>query len=1486
MVFALIAAVVVGAQLITVIQPYFVAHTYALGKSETLLQAKDTFLGSKLVHDAKKRSFNFNDNYNPTSTDADTSGGPKVKAIINEDPASGIEVTDPISSVSVKIKPKFGLLEGKQDANRVVYPLTDGTGWLVYTMQATGVKEDVVLDHANGDTMKLDYDMDLDSQGLSARLQSDGSVGVYGSSLPISSSTSTGSDKDAALLQKALQHAKKDKYLFSLPTPVVYQAGHTVSSAKTHFELKGNVLTSVTTGLKKAMFPLTVDPAVTVISTSDLFRDTNQESNIDFNATTGNISRGVVTGGVVTTSWTTNGNNLGTARFLNGATIYDDYAYVAGGAAAGSTSNISTVEYAAVSKVNSSIGSWATTTVLPAALSRFQLIAYNGYMYAIGGSTTDTTCAGVSSSIYYNRIQTNGQLSANWTTNTATLPAGVCGLGAAVYNDVLYIAGGRTGSLTSNGSTTVAYASINPDGSIGTFTSDDSVLPAARYDADLKIYNGYAYVIGGTLAGTATNTVLEGPLASDGSLYGGAGTATWDTTSPMITARTAMGGTLAAMNDGYMYVEGGCNTLNASQTCTATGNIQSDIEVAQINADGTLGAWSSIATTIASRQQVGGSLQFWRGAIYVFAGCSVMSTSAVQCTTALNTQVYDSIATPGQLGPLHTATSLNTGIYEFGSVVVGGYIYVIGGCKSVDTGTTNGCQNGGGVDTSNVTSYALISADGSLGSWTDSTFTLNGVTGLAAFGVATYNGYIYLTGGYANGTGATNKTWIAQTNATGGNIKANWTNTGMGTLGVSKYSMSAVVYHGYLFTFGGCSATTTTFGCASGNYAANTFSGQIAAATGLIATFNAQTAMPTATAAMGGAVYNGYVYLAGGATQANAQTTTVLYAKLGTAGTIVNWLGPLGTTANATLGTAGVMPNPLRRANAYAMNGYFYVLGGHNAAGNGGAGQTYGTIDIGQIDLSTGNIAANLTSSVIQITPRWDPGSVFSNGRIYIAGGCTNGNPPTSCATSGALGASKVVEYVEIYNAGNKGTSAWTNATNVYTTNRTDAASVAYNGYVYIAGGCSAYTVATSVCATAGNYLNTVYYAPLNPDGSIGAWASGGTLGASIMDGCVVGVGGYLYFMGGKDSTGTTVATVYYSQIGASGLPGAWNTTTVLPTALSSLSCDTFDGHIYTTGGANAGGAAQSLVYYSPDQSAGGTIASWTPTTGFTTGRYNHSTVIVAGYLFVIGGNTGSAFLQDVQSVQLSPTTGAATGSWGFGTDLPNPVQQANVIAANGYIYLSGGRSATATCSATTWIASVNSTGTTSDWSQGANTFSTARFGAGGAFFNGYYYVLGGDDCTNVISSNVIPYGGEQSQAMKASFSKYADLNGDGTPQKLVIYLTNAVNNGVDIELWRLTYKSSREAANSWGVTTVVSPLVNEHAYSVSALDGSAVDQILARWFFLSFDINMEQSFSFTDANQPTIFQYGLHYSSPTAKRLMHGRDFRDQTQQGLDLKL
>jgi hypothetical protein len=104
--------------------------------------------------------------------------------------------------------------------------------------------------------------------------------------------------------------------------------------------------------------------------------------------------------------------------------------------------------------------------------------------------------------VYFAKINTNGTIASPWTATTS-LP-NARGLFDAVYqNGYVYAIGGYDGT---SGSSTVYYAKLNPDGTIGSWRSSSNTLPQVRYYASTVIYNGYIYEIGGS-NGTAQSTV-------------------------------------------------------------------------------------------------------------------------------------------------------------------------------------------------------------------------------------------------------------------------------------------------------------------------------------------------------------------------------------------------------------------------------------------------------------------------------------------------------------------------------------------------------------------------------------------------------------------------------------------------------------------------------------------------------------------------------------------------------------------------------------------------------------------------------------------------------------------------------------------------------------------------------------------------------------------------------------------------------------------
>ena len=98
---------------------------------------------------------------------------------------------------------------------------------------------------------------------------------------------------------------------------------------------------------------------------------------------------------------------------------------------------------------------------------------------------------------------------------------------------------------------------------------------------------------------------------------------------------------------------------------------------------------------------------------------------------------------------------------------------------------------------------------------------------------------------------------------------------------------------------------------------------------------------------------------------------------------------------------------------------------------------------------------------------------------------------------------------------------------------------IEYNGYVYVMGGYN---------NSVGNY-STVYSAPLNSNGSVGTWNTTTALPQNIYFATSVEYNGYVYVMGGDDGS-SVLTTVYYAPLNTNGTLGSWSSTTSLPQAL------------------------------------------------------------------------------------------------------------------------------------------------------------------------------------------------------------------------------------------------------------------------------------------------------------------------------------------------
>ena len=1517
---------------------------YAISTAaEKLIPAAQPHLGKSVKSSAF--ALEYNKDYKAPSEVDGTISTPRFSASFKKNPKDGITVTDPKTNIVLGIKPTFPLGEPQKQDNRIVYPVTGRDAQAIYTLHVAKLKEDIILNTYQGDSMSFSYKLDL-PEGTEARMESNGSVGVYSVDPSLLGTVTTGSDKDASLLALARKNGSKTTLLFTFPAPFIKETGKDTTSGRTWMTLKNNTVTVHANKLKGLTYPISIDPTIYIDTAAQLMLG-NNESNIDFDVDNELIQKGKTTGGRFN-SWVSNSMTLPAARWNHASAMAGGYAYVVGGN--NGTSAQGNLYWA---KVNSSDGSifsptpgdttcsdWCTNSAysLPSSAVRqgASLVAYNGYLYLFAGLDGTGTRT---STVYIAKIGANGeprlwhpsdQNKSNWVywySDTA-LSSARSYTSAVAYNNRMYLVGGST-AASSGGITTVEKADITPTGVLtnwGTVTS----LPSARYSHGVQVYNDRLYVIGGANGTTTQNTVYYSKINNDGSLN------SWQTGISISNGatggtRSSMGGTMTTIWGGYIYVAGGCTTMNASGYCTSIAN---DIQLASINADGSITDWTTVLGVTNSR--MGYTLHSWRNRIYAIGGCTAQNTTTGACTSVNTSVQYGSINQDGDVSTVSTSVANGTspcvttafidcdlppegdgngqgGRMSGAAVINNGYIYYFGGCTAVNSSSV--CYTGNAGKSTDNAAYASIASDGNItrvpscaGTFVGSWCVINPGLGIAvsAFGYAVFNNTLYVIGG-TTGTLWQDTLWRTNFNSDG--TWGAWTSQTFGSVGLGNAKgymfaftranpSSASTYPGNLYVLGGCSGVTASedgLDCAgtlySDVYKCNIKTdGSIETVTNTCTTSGQlqidaepNTGGTQGLGVMAGTVYANYIYLIGGQSPNESERGAVMYAKIDNNNNIVAVSGSTWTTSPYSI-------DPVRRRGiAFGYNGYLYALAGYNV----GVGGSLNDLLYAKINVSDGSIGPFTTSNVT-VTARWDLRGVVNNGYVYAIGGCSTGAPPASCTTM-----TGTIQTFQLYNNYSGSPKAY-NAGTQFGTDRYGAGVAVVNGYMYIAGGC---TTAATDCTTA---TNSVQYAQIQSDGTLGSWSAGTNLPASLAWGKLEAAGGSLYYIGGQTGGSTNgTANVYWITPAGNGSLGSWNTATNgLPAGRAQFGATVWNDRLYVVGGNDASGAVTNTVYVSPQLSSGGDITSaWdTGSTGFNVARNGPAVLAYANNLYVLGGYTGSQYLNDVQYSQISTSNGRS-GSWTYTTSLPANLRQADGFAANGFMYLFGGRTDNTTCrsntivapiSANTTIATGNNPTGIGEWYSTNIRYTGNRYGAAATYYDGKAYVLGGQcNGTMVTTTDKVQYGTLQSQPQLARYSRMIDTDTDVFPTK---WLMNGLDNSIGAR-WYLRYRSmtnpfaasgqecTTPVMTTWGQESALTAITLGQLGIYTPVNSSGVNTNCARFYYLSVNIDSSQAYGYPEdvTRGPTISDLSLFFTADPSKRLMHGRTFTGGVGQPLD---
>jgi hypothetical protein len=299
------------------------------------------------------------------------------------------------------------------------------------------------------------------------------------------------------------------------------------------------------------------------------------------------------------------------------------------------------------------LGSWEIGTAVDVPRYTHATAIDGDRFYVLGGISGTTSHADV----WFANVNTSaiepGLAITSWNQTTA-MPIERRTFGAAIDSGFLYVFAGVEG-LGSGGSmeaADVAAAKINADGTLGTWTATTPVPETLRCHA-VAAANGNAYVVGGKSGGAPKSFVLRATLAN-----GTVGT--WK--NEVALDETVFNEAAVAVG-GYLYVIGGCTTGNNA----CTGTVLDTVEVAKINADGSLGPFTHTTSLPTGRWHHTAAASASKATLFVLGGKYGTHNSDPATTDVIAAHINND----GTLGAWTTVASLQTGRSRATAAVIG-----------------------------------------------------------------------------------------------------------------------------------------------------------------------------------------------------------------------------------------------------------------------------------------------------------------------------------------------------------------------------------------------------------------------------------------------------------------------------------------------------------------------------------------------------------------------------------------------------------------------------------------------------------------------------------------------------------------------------------------------------------------------------------------------------------------------------------------------
>ena len=256
-------------------------------------------------------------------------------------------------------------------------------------------------------------------------------------------------------------------------------------------------------------------------------------------------------------------------------------------------------------------------------------------------------------------------------------------------------------------------------------------------------------------------------------------------------------------------------------------------------------------------------------------------------------------------------------------------------------------------------------------------------------------------------------------------------------------------------------------------------------------------------------------------------------------------------------------------------------------------------------------------------------------------------------------------------------------------------------------------------------YLNSVEWAAINSDGTLGPWQFTTSMTTPRSEFAAVASGDYVYALGGHDRVAdVALNTVERAAINPDGTLGPWQTTSPMTTPRISFAAVTSNGYVYALGGYDGIAEVELNTVERTEIKPDGTLGPWTMATPLPTTERGHAAVVSGGYLYVVGGQN----LPDISAERAAINPDGTLSPWQSVSPMTSHRTQFAAVVSRGYLYaLAGDGIPQGEKKNTVERAAISPDGSLAAW-QETNSIPARRWGSPGVASRGYLYVVGGGD--------------------------------------------------------------------------------------------------------------------------------------------------------------